>query len=101
MCCCSTSPLIENGRKAAYRGATMERRRPDPDELLARVQREETRKTQGRLKVFFGAAPGVGKTYTMLEAGRARRTEGVDVVVGWVETHGRKETEALLEGLEV
>jgi two-component system, OmpR family, sensor histidine kinase KdpD len=93
--------LIENGRKAAYRGTTMERRRPDPDELLARVQQEETRKTQGRLKVFFGAAPGVGKTYTMLEAARARRTEGVDVVVGWVETHGRKETEALLEGLEV
>jgi two-component system sensor histidine kinase KdpD len=79
----------------------MERKRPDPDELLARVQEEEARKTHGRLKVFFGAAPGVGKTYTMLEAARARRAEGVDVVVGWVETHGRQETEALLEGLEV
>jgi two-component system sensor histidine kinase KdpD len=79
----------------------MENRRPDPDELLARVQEEEARKSQGKLKVFFGAAPGVGKTYTMLEAARARRAEGVDVVVGWVETHGRHETEALLEGLEV
>ena len=78
-----------------------EPRRPDPDELLARVQAEETRKAQGKLKVFFGAAPGVGKTYTMLEAARARRAEGVDVVVGWVETHGRRETAALLEGLEV
>ncbi|HQT94639.1 MAG TPA: sensor histidine kinase KdpD [Thermoanaerobaculaceae bacterium] len=78
-----------------------EPRRPDPDELLARVQAEETRKTQGRLKVFFGAAPGVGKTYTMLEAARALRADGVDVAVGWVETHGRRETEALLEGLEV
>jgi two-component system sensor histidine kinase KdpD len=79
----------------------MEIRRPDPDELLARVQKEEARKAQGKLKVFFGAAPGVGKTYTMLEFARARRAQGIDVVVGWVETHGRKETEALLEGLEV
>jgi two-component system sensor histidine kinase KdpD len=79
----------------------MERRRPDPDELLARVQEAEARKTRGKLKVFFGAAPGVGKTYTMLEAARARRAEGTDVVVGWVETHGRQETEALLQGLEV
>ena len=78
-----------------------EPRRPDPDELLARVQEEEVRRRQGRLKVFFGAAPGVGKTYTMLEAARARRAEGVDVAVGWVETHGRPETAALLEGLEV
>ena len=79
----------------------MEHRRPDPDELLARVQEDEARKAQGKLKIFFGAAPGVGKTYAMLEAARARRVEGLDVVVGWVETHGRKETEALLEGLEV
>ncbi len=79
----------------------MENRRPDPDELLARVQEEEVRKAQGRLKVFFGAAPGVGKTYTMLEAARALRADGVDVTVGWVETHGRRETESLLEGLEI
>ncbi len=79
----------------------MEIRRPDPDELLARVREEEVRKAQGRLKVFFGAAPGVGKTYTMLEAARALRADGVDVAVGWIETHGRRETEALLEGLEI
>ncbi|MFO1418673.1 MAG: sensor histidine kinase KdpD [Methylotetracoccus sp.] len=75
--------------------------RPDPDALLARVEREEARAGRGRLKVFFGASPGVGKTYTMLEAARERRAEGVDVVVGLVETHGRRETAALLEGLEV
>ncbi len=79
----------------------MSHRRPDPDELLARVREEEARRGHGRLKVFFGAAPGVGKTYTMLEAAQARRRDGVDVVVGWVETHGRRETAALLEGLEV
>lgn len=60
----------------------------------------ETPRPGGRLKIFFGAAPGVGKTYSMLEAARQRRTEGVDVVVGWVETHGRAETAALLDGLE-
>jgi two-component system sensor histidine kinase KdpD len=56
---------------------------------------------RGKLHIFFGAAPGVGKTYTMLEAARARKREGIDVVIGWVETHGRPETEVLLEGLEV
>jgi two-component system sensor histidine kinase KdpD len=78
-----------------------EPRRPDPDELLARVREEEARRAQGKLRVFFGAAPGVGKTYAMLEAARARRAESVDVVVGWVETHGRAETDVLLEGLEL
>jgi two-component system, OmpR family, sensor histidine kinase KdpD len=76
-------------------------RRPDPDELLARVQEAESRQARGKLKVFFGAAAGVGKTYAMLEAAREQRTQGVDVVVGWVETHGRAETEALLKGLEI
>jgi two-component system, OmpR family, sensor histidine kinase KdpD len=79
----------------------MEERRPSPDELLDRVRRETERSREGQLKIFFGAAPGVGKTYAMLEAARQRRTEGVDIVVGLVETHGRRETEALLEGLEV
>ena len=55
---------------------------------------------RGRLKIFFGAAPGVGKTYAMLEAARAQREAGVDVVIGWVETHGRTETAALAEGFE-
>jgi two-component system sensor histidine kinase KdpD len=73
--------------------------RPDPDALLRRLATDE-RRARGRLKVFFGASPGVGKTYAMLESARARKREGVDVVVGWVETHGRSETAALLEGLE-
>jgi two-component system sensor histidine kinase KdpD len=79
----------------------MSAQRPDPDALLARVQAEEAQQARGKLKIFFGAAAGVGKTYAMLEAAHARRAEGVDVVVGWVDTHGRAETEALLQGLEV
>ncbi len=62
----------------------MTERRPDPDALLARIRDEERRATRGRLKIFFGAAPGVGKTYAMLEAARARAKEGADVVVGVV-----------------
>jgi len=73
--------------------------RPSPDALLAQAQREEG--LAGKLKIFVGAAPGVGKTYKMLEEARAKRKDGVDVVVGVVETHGRAETEALLAGLEV
>jgi two-component system, OmpR family, sensor histidine kinase KdpD len=72
-------------------------RRPDPDALLALVGKE----TRGRLWVFLGAAPGVGKTYAMLARARALKRDGVDVVVGLVETHGRSETAALIEGLEV
>jgi two-component system, OmpR family, sensor histidine kinase KdpD len=79
----------------------MNDQRPDPDALLTRVQEEETQQTRGKLKIFFGATAGVGKTYAMLEAAHERRQEGVDVVVGWVDTHGRAETEALLERLEV
>ena len=75
--------------------------RPDPDALLTRVKEEEARQSRGELKVFLGAAAGVGKTYAMLEAAREQRAEGVDVVAGWVETHGRLETEALLDGLEI
>jgi two-component system sensor histidine kinase KdpD len=75
--------------------------RPDPDVLLARVKEQEARQARGKLKLFFGAAAGVGKTYAMLEAARERQAEGIDVVVGVVETHGRAETEALLQGLEV
>jgi len=75
--------------------------RPDPERLLARVKEEEARRRRGKLKVFFGAAAGVGKTYAMLEAAREQRADGVDVLIGYVETHGRAETEALLEGLEI
>src|SRR5436853_478274 len=74
-------------------------RRPSPDALLEAARRAGTR--VGKLKIFVGAAPGVGKTYEMLQTARAKLKEGVDVIVGVVETHGRKETEALLEGLEV
>ena len=76
-----------------------EDKRPDPDALLARVEQEENRGGRGRLKIFFGAAAGVGKTYAMLSAAHERRGEGIDVVVGYVATHGRRETEALLTGL--
>lgn len=72
-------------------------KRPSPDALLEKAEQE----TRGRLKIFLGAAPGVGKTYEMLVSGRARRSDGDDVVVGVVETHGRKETEALVRGLEI
>ena len=74
-------------------------RRPSPDALLETVRREND--AAGRLKIFVGAAPGVGKTYEMLQSAHARRKAGVDVVVGAVETHGRAETEALLQGLEI
>ena len=73
--------------------------RPSPEALLEAVRREEGHR--GRLKVFLGAAPGVGKTYEMLTVGRARLKAGTDVVVGVVETHGRSETETLVEGFEV
>jgi two-component system sensor histidine kinase KdpD len=75
--------------------------RPNPDELLERVQRAEEKARRGKLKVFFGASAGVGKTYAMLSAARQLRAQGLDVVVGIVETHGRVETMALLDGLEV
>jgi two-component system sensor histidine kinase KdpD len=72
--------------------------RPDPDHLLEVVRREETRSQRGRLKIFFGACAGVGKTYAMLSAARQRRAEGIELLIGVVETHGRAETAALLEG---
>jgi two-component system sensor histidine kinase KdpD len=73
--------------------------RPSPDALLETARREDNQ--AGRLKIFLGAAPGVGKTYEMLQSAHARRKAGIDVVVGVVETHGRAETQALLDGLEV
>lgn len=75
--------------------------RPDPDALLTRVQAEEARQQRGNLKIFFGYAPGVGKTYTMLEAARKVAKEGEDVVIGYVEPHVRPETQALTLGLDV
>ena len=77
------------------------RARPDPDSLLALAQSEEERQRRGKLKVFFGATAGVGKTFAMLEAAQELKGRGVDVVVGVVETHDRQETAALLDGLEI
>ncbi len=75
--------------------------RPNPDDLLARLQEEEQQKARGRLKIFLGYAAGIGKTYAMLEAAYQRKAEGMDTVVGYIETHGRAETEALLNNLEI
>src|SRR3954467_10144889 len=75
--------------------------RPDPDLLLSRIEAAEDGLPRGKLKIFFGYAAGVGKTYSMLEAAHRAKTDGVDVVVGYVEPHGRKDTEALLEELEI
>lgn len=79
--------------------------RPDPDELLSRIAAEETESSQtssrGKLKIFFGACAGVGKTYAMLSAGKQALGEGLDVVIGLVETHGREETKKLLDGLPI
>jgi two-component system sensor histidine kinase KdpD len=79
----------------------MDKSRPNPDELLARVQAEEQAQARGQLKIFLGYVAGVGKTYAMLEAAHQRQAEGVDVVAAYIETHKRAETEELLRGLEV
>lgn len=78
----------------------MDDSRPNPDALLEQVAAAESAARRGKLKIFFGYAAGVGKTYAMLQAAQRERAAGVDVVVGYVEPHGRAETEALLEGLE-
>ncbi|MEJ7734555.1 MAG: DUF4118 domain-containing protein [Polyangiaceae bacterium] len=78
----------------------MSQGRRDPDALLAELARSQRQTARGKLKVFFGAAPGVGKTFAMLEAARAERDAGVDVVLGVVETHGRDETRWLVDGLQ-
>jgi two-component system sensor histidine kinase KdpD len=93
-------PTAENSwQGCGHRGIIKHMERPNPDELLARIKEEDSHR--GKLKIFFGAAAGVGKTYSMLEAARLRKKEGVDIVVGYVETHKRVETEALLDSLEI
>ncbi|UCV09059.1 two-component system sensor histidine kinase KdpD [Dechloromonas denitrificans] len=74
--------------------------RPDPDQLLSRLNEEEAKAKRGKLKIFFGASAGVGKTYAMLGAARQQLLAGVDVIIGIVETHGRMETEVMADGLE-
>jgi two-component system sensor histidine kinase KdpD len=79
----------------------MDNQRPNPDELLEQIREEEKAKTGGRLKIFFGYAAGVGKTYAMLEAAREQASTGVDIVVGYVQAHARPETEMLMLGMEI
>src|SRR6476619_6398965 len=85
---------------AATRNAMTESERPSPDALLAAIEKEAARQQRGELKVFLGMCPGVGKTYAMLEAAQAELRAGREVVIGYVETHGRKETDALAKGFE-
>lgn len=75
--------------------------RPDPDKLLASIHQEENNKMRGKLKIFFGMCPGVGKTYSMLQAARSDISKGIDVIIGYVESHNRPETNILLEGIEI
>ncbi len=79
----------------------MDEYRPDPDVLLKAIQKDESRQERGKLKIFMGMAAGVGKTYAMLDNARQHKADGVDIVVGYAETHRRVETDALLEGMEV
>ena len=81
--------------------ATDINQRPDPETLLVRIAEDAVRARRGKLKIFFGASAGVGKTYAMLSAAQQQRVQGVDVIIGVVESHGRKETEALLQGLTI
>ncbi|MFA6335124.1 MAG: sensor histidine kinase KdpD [Bacteroidales bacterium] len=76
-------------------------KRPDPDELLESLESEEIKKKRGKLKIFFGMCAGVGKTYSMLLAARADKLKGIDIIIGYVDTHNREETERLLEGFEI
>ena len=75
-----------------------EAERPDPDVILAQMKREEAESTRGKLKIFFGMSPGVGKTYAMLEAAQRELRAGRGVLIGYVETHGRTETDSMLAG---
>ncbi|QJI39437.1 two-component system sensor histidine kinase KdbD [Pseudomonas sp. ADAK2] len=79
----------------------MAEQRPDPDQLLARIREEEAQAKRGRLKIFFGASAGVGKTYAMLAAAHTAKLQDIEVLIGVIETHGRAETQALTEGLEL
>ncbi len=78
-----------------------ENKRPDPDELLASLIREETKSSRGKLHIFFGMCAGVGKTYSMLKVAREEKQKGADIIIGYVETHNRKETAELAEGFEL
>ncbi|MBX9769543.1 MAG: DUF4118 domain-containing protein, partial [Bdellovibrionales bacterium] len=81
--------------------ANRDEERPDPDLLLEAIQENENKQNRGRLHIFLGMCAGVGKSYSMLEAAHERKREGIDVVIGYIETHGRKETEKLVSGIEM
>ncbi len=98
MCYASTAPLIHRSPKRKGYPTVP---RPDPDALLQQVEKQAQTAHRGKLKIFLGAAPGVGKTYAMLLSAHQRRLEGKRVLVGILETHGRSETANLLEGLEI
>ena len=78
----------------------MAEQRPNPEKLLKRVEEEERKKQRGKFKIYLGYAPGVGKTYTMLHDALSKRSQGLDVVIGLVETHGRKEITSLIKDFE-
>jgi two-component system sensor histidine kinase KdpD len=80
---------------------TYDENRPDPDELLASLKQQDEKNRHGKLKIFFGMCAGVGKTYAMLQAAHVEKKKPTDIVVGYIETHKRAETEKLVEGLEV
>jgi len=80
---------------------SIENKRPDPDELLASIKEEEEKSKRGKLKIFFGMCAGVGKTYNMLQTANAEMVKGSDIIIGYVETHGRKETANLVQGFEL
>ncbi|HVN57026.1 MAG TPA: sensor histidine kinase KdpD [Bacteroidales bacterium] len=75
--------------------------RPDPDEILASIKRDDERSRKGKLKIFFGMCAGVGKTFSMLESAQIDKTKGKDIIIGYIETHGRPDTQALLKGFEI
>jgi len=81
--------------------APADQRRPNPDDLLQSLKRDKERETRGKLKIFFGMCAGVGKTYQMLKAAHEAKTKGISVLAGYVESHGRRETQELLAGLEI
>ena len=75
--------------------------RPNPDDLLASLINEEEKGKRGKLKIFFGMCAGVGKTYTMLQTAQAEKLKGNEIIIGYIETHNRKETADLVEGFEL
>lgn len=78
-----------------------EHNRPNPDELLASLLNEEEKEKRGKLKIFFGMCAGVGKTYTMLQTAQAEKAKGSEIIIGYIETHNRKETASLVDGFEL